>query len=111
MPRTICFHLDEHGAKALANGLRRLGIDVTTTFEVGLAGASDEEQLAYSLAQGRVIFTQDDDFLCIHAAGIPHAGIAYCHQESRSVGELIRGLVLMWEIYDTEEVRNRIEYL
>jgi len=31
MPWTIRFHLDEHVAHAVADGLRRLGIDVTTT--------------------------------------------------------------------------------
>ena len=31
MPRTIRFHLDEHCPHAVAIGLRRLGIDVTTT--------------------------------------------------------------------------------
>ena len=31
MPRTIRFHLDEHCATAIAEGLRRRGIDVTTS--------------------------------------------------------------------------------
>jgi hypothetical protein len=48
MPRTIRFHLDEHVATAVADGLRRLGIDVTTTSEVGLRGVNDQAQLAYA---------------------------------------------------------------
>lgn len=36
MPRTIRFHLDEHCDPAIAAGLRRHGIDVTTTQEVGI---------------------------------------------------------------------------
>jgi hypothetical protein len=79
MPQTIRFQLDEHCATALAVGLRRYGIDVTTTPEAGLLGASDQEQVTYALAEGRVLFTQDDAFLRLHAAGVPHAGIAYCH--------------------------------
>jgi Domain of unknown function (DUF5615) len=67
--------------------------------------------LAYCFAEGRVLFTQDEDFLRLHAAGFPHAGIAYCHQEARSVGEIIRGLQLIWEVYDPEEMTGRIEYL
>ena len=80
MPRTIRFHLDEHVAHAVADGLRRLGIDVTTSTDAGLLGASDADQIDYGLEQGRVIFTEDDDFLSLAAAGVSHAGLVYCHQ-------------------------------
>lgn len=42
MPRTIRFHLDENCGNAIAEGLRRRGIDATTTHDAGLIGASDE---------------------------------------------------------------------
>jgi predicted nuclease of predicted toxin-antitoxin system len=70
MPRTIRFHLDENCAGAIARGLRRRGIDVTTTYEAGLLGAADAEQVAYALLLGRVIFTQASDFLRIHGFGM-----------------------------------------
>lgn len=111
MPRTIRFHLDEHCPTALAEGPRRRGIDVTTTPEAGLRGAEDPDHVRFALAEGRVIFTQDEDFLAIHAVGIDHPGIAYCHQGSRSLGEIIRGLVLLWEIYDPEEMVDHVEFL
>jgi hypothetical protein len=38
MPRTTRFHLDENCSKAIAGGLSRRGIDVTTTPDVGLKG-------------------------------------------------------------------------
>lgn len=111
MPRTIRFHLDEHVPHAVADGLRRLGIDVTTTTDAGLLGATDAEQMAYGLAQSRVIFTEDDDLLALAAAGTAHAGIAYCQQHTRSIGQIIRGLELIWEVYEPEEMRNRIEFM
>lgn len=40
------FHLDEHVAHAIAHGLRRRGIDVTTTVETGLLSAPDDDHLA-----------------------------------------------------------------
>jgi hypothetical protein len=79
MPRTIRFHLDEHVAHAVADGLRRLGIDVTTSTDASLLGAADADQIAYGLAQLRVIFSEDDDLLALAAAGVEHAGLAYCH--------------------------------
>jgi predicted nuclease of predicted toxin-antitoxin system len=111
MARTIRFHLDEHCPTALAEGLRRQGIDTTMSAEVGLLGASDEEQVAWALSQGRVIFTQDTDFLRLHAAGTPHAGIVYCHQQSLNLGTFLRGLVLVWEVYEPDDMRNHVEYL
>jgi len=52
MPRTIRFHLDENCHRAVAEGLRRRGIDVTGTPEAGLQSATDDEQIAHALAQG-----------------------------------------------------------
>jgi predicted nuclease of predicted toxin-antitoxin system len=111
MPRTIRFHLDENCPRALAVGLRRRGIDVTSTPEAGLLEATDEAQTAHALREGRVIFTQDEDFLALHASGAPHPGIAYCKKNTRSIGKIVRGLVLIWEIYDAEDMAGRIEYL
>ena len=111
MSRTIRFHLDENCPRALADGLRRRGIDVTTTPEAGLLEATDEEQTAYAHREGRVIFTQDEDFLAIQASGTPHAGIAYCKKDTRSIGDMIRGLALIWEIYEPEEMVGKLEYL
>ena len=111
MPRTIRFHLDENGSRAIADGLRRQGIDVTTTPDAGLLNALDEEHVAYARRENRVIFTQDRDFLRLHAAGVPHLGIAYCRKDTLSLGEIIQGLVLICEIYDPDEMVGHIEYL
>ncbi|MGZ3390309.1 MAG: DUF5615 family PIN-like protein [Isosphaeraceae bacterium] len=59
MSRTIRFHLDEHCDPAIAAGLRLHGVDVTSTVEAGLLHARGEEHIAYGVATGRVIFTQD----------------------------------------------------
>lgn len=110
MPRTIRFHLDENCSAAIAGGLRRRGVDVTTTPGAGLLGAGDETQLAYVVAEGRLIFTEDQDFLRIHALGNPHPGIAYCRQQTRTVGQIVRGLMLIWERYEPFEVQNTVRY-
>jgi hypothetical protein len=111
MPRTIRFHLDEHVPVAIAEGLRRRGIDATTAAEAKLLAARDPAHLTFAMSEGRVLFTQDADFLRLHAAGSVHMGIAYCHQESRSIGDIIRGLVLIWEIYEPNEMKGRVEFL
>lgn len=111
MARTIRFHLDENCSRAIAAGLRRHGIEVTTTTDARLLGAIDEEHAAFARSENRVVFTQDRDFLRINAARVPHAGIAYCEKDTRSIGDIISGLVVLWEIYEPHEMLNRVEYL
>ena len=111
MPPALKFHLDEHVSPAIAVGLRRRGIDVTTTREVGLQGADDADQIAYALPASRVIVTHDDDYLILHSQGVQHAGIAYCHQHAHTIGQIIRALVLLWQVLEPDEMENRVEYL
>ena len=111
MPRTIRFHLDENVDPRVADGLRLHAIDVTTTADAGLSGASDPEQLAYVNRDGRVIVTQDTDFLRLAASGHNHPGIAFYLAGTRSVGDIIRGVRLIWELLEPSEMHNRIEYL
>ena len=111
MARNIRFHLDEHVNPAIADGLRRRGIDVSTTADAGLRGADDTEHIAFGLAEGRVIFTNDHDFLRIHDQGSEHPGITYCHQQNRSVGEIIRALELIWEVLEPKDMHNHVEFV
>ncbi len=105
------FHLDEHVDLAIAEGLRQRGVEVTTTQSVGLLSASDEEHVAFALKEGRVIFTNDADFLRISASGEPHAGIVYCPPLTSTIGQIVRHLCLMHDCMDAEEMSGRIDYL
>src|SRR4051812_755029 len=107
----VRFHLDEHVNPVVAVGLRRRGIDVTTTRDAGLAGASDDEQLAYASRDGRVTFTQDDDFLRLASAGVPHAGVVYNKQGTKTIGQIIEFLVLLFTCMSEAEMRDHVEFL
>ena len=111
MTERIRFHLDENVDSDVARALRRHGIDVTTSVEVGLLTTEDVAQLAYALKEGRMIVTHDADFLRMDARGVEHPGIAYCHKSTRSVGEIIRTLMLICEVLEPEEIKGRVEYL
>ena len=74
-------------------------------------GVTDEAQIAFALAQQRIIFTQDDDFLRLHQAQVAHTGIVYCHQGSRSIGEMIRALALIWERVELEDMVGQVEFI
>jgi predicted nuclease of predicted toxin-antitoxin system len=78
----IKFYLDEHVSKAVTEGLRRRGVDVVTVQELDLQAEEDVQHLEQAARDGRVIFTQDADFLRLHALGHPHRGIVYAHQQT-----------------------------
>jgi predicted nuclease of predicted toxin-antitoxin system len=111
MARALRFHLDEVCDPRIAVALRQRGIDVSTARETGLLGASDEGHLAFGWSQARAIVTHDADFLRLHASGAEHAGIIYSPSGARSLGEMIRLLVLMWELLEPGDMRQHIEYL
>ena len=75
MVERIKFYLDESVSNAIGFGLHRRGIDVTTTSEVGLIGASDREQITFATSEHRILITHDDDFVVLHRRGVTHAGI------------------------------------
>lgn len=110
MAEHLKFYLDEHVSQAVAAGLRRRGVDVLTVLDVGMLGADDEAHLALATEQGRIIFTQDADFLRLHAVGIEHSGIIYVPQQT-SIGYILRGLMLIYEVLDPADLRNRVEFL
>jgi predicted nuclease of predicted toxin-antitoxin system len=107
----IRFQLDEHITPAVARALRQRGIDVITAHEAGLLGVSDSQHLDHAHAEGRVVVTQDADFLRLHHKQQPHSGITYCKQRTRSIGQIVASFVLIYEVLDPAEIRGRIEFL
>ena len=110
MGQPVRLYVDEQVAQAVARGLRQRGVDVLTAAEAGLLGASDEKHLALARTQRRLMFTQDADFLRLHAAGMEHAGIVYAAQGTR-VGDIIRGLMLIHDLLEAEEMVGHVEFL
>ncbi|MCY4372487.1 MAG: DUF5615 family PIN-like protein [Spirochaetaceae bacterium] len=107
---SVRFFTDEQVSKAVIMGLRRRGVDVLTVPEAGTLGASEVDQLRRARDEWRVIFTHDDDFLRLAPAGTRHAGIVYATQD-RPIGEIIRGLMLIHEVLEAEDMVGRVEYL
>lgn len=106
----IRFYLDEHIPNAVTQGLRRRGVDVLTVQEAGRSGLSDFEQLAFAFNQQRMMITMDSDFLNLASQLIAHAGIAYANP-TRSIGELIGSIMLLYDVLSREEVQNHVEFL
>ena len=110
MASKIRFYLDENVHSAVAKGLQLRGVDVITTRDQGMLGASDEAQLALANSLERVFFTHDADFLNINQTNQAHAGLAYAHPWT-PIGDLVRGLLLLHDVLAPEEMRGRVEFL
>lgn len=110
MADRVKFYTDEHVSKAVVNGLRQRGVDVLPVTEAGMLGASDEEHLAYAKNEERVMFTQDDDFLRLHAAGAAHTGLVYARQQTPT-GQVILGLILIHELMTPEDMQGHVEFI
>lgn len=107
----IRFHLDESADGRLGRALRRRGFDITFPVEVGLLESSDEEHLAFAFREGRVVITQDDDFLKLHHSGTKHAGIAYYKPGRHTVAELVSFVCLLHDCLESAEMVGQIQYL
>lgn len=110
MGQKVRFYTDEHVAKAVVHGLRQRGVDLLTVPDARLLSATDEEHLVRARTEGRVLFTQDPDFLRLHAAGVAHAGIVYAPQGT-PIGDIIRGLMLIRQVLEPEDMKAHVEYL
>ena len=75
-----------------------------------MLGAGDREPFSYAYEGGRVLVTYDDDFLRLADQTEEHAGVVFAPQ-SRSIGELVRGLTVIAEEMEAEEMEDHVEFL
>jgi len=114
---TIRLYCDEDSLRwALVVSLRKRGVDISTTLESGMNGATDEQQLEYAAAERRTLYSFNmGDFCRLHAQWIAeqrsHAGIVVARQQHYSVGEQLRRLLKLIAARTADEMRNRLEFL
>jgi hypothetical protein len=112
---TLRLYLNHHVPVAVRDGLRRRGVDVVTAEEDQSARLDDDVLLARARDLGRVLVTQDDDFLVIAAdwqqANRPFAGVAYGHQLRVTIGQAVRDLALLAEALEPGDMMSRVVYL
>ena len=84
---------------------------VVTAADAGTRGLPDETVLSVAAAAGRVLVTNDSDFLRCHRDGFPHAGNAYYPRNRMPIGELVEILILLYEASNSDEMTSHVEYL
>ncbi len=112
---TLSLYMDHHVARVITQGLRARGVDVLTAYEDGSERLSDTELLDRAAQLGRVLFSQDYDFLAVTAQrqkdGLSFHGLIYAHQTQISIGACIRDLEMIAKLCDPDDLLNRVEFL
>ena len=113
----VRLYVDEDAEEdAVVRGLRARGVDLLTTVEAGHCGATDPEQLAFAVKQGRAIYTFNvGDFAKLHheylLQGTNHFGIIVVPDQRCTIGVKIRRLAGFIRQVTADEMINRMEYL
>lgn len=111
----IRIYTDEHVDPAIAEGLRREGVEAWSTRDAKTFGWSDEQQLEYAATEHAVLFTHNTDFIaigqCWEREGKEQWSIIYTHLKRWRIGVCIRRLKEVAEIVDADAMRNCVEYL
>src|SRR5262245_55456345 len=106
--------MDEHVpfAHGRADAARRRCVDGAGRY---YQQAEDPAVLNRAMALGRVVFTQDEDFLREsnrrQAASEEFAGVVYSHQLNVTIGQCDADLELIAKVYEPDEMVNRVEVL
>jgi len=107
--------MDHHVPSAITRGLRQRGVDVLTAGDDGRAEADDDSLLERATESGRLVYTNDDDFLAIAkrwlATGRDFAGLAYAHPLRITMHQAIECLEVIAKASDPSDSRNVIYYL
>jgi predicted nuclease of predicted toxin-antitoxin system len=106
--------IDEDVWAGLAEALRQAGYDAVSAGELGRKGLSDEEQLAFAVAEGRAILTHNaQDFAPLAELHFqrnhPHAGIIVARQFEK--GELLQRILHLLESLTADELANTLRFV
>ena len=111
----VGIYMDVHVPLAIADQLRRRGIDVLTAFEDDCCQLPDDQLLQRATQLGRVLFTQDIRFKVLaenwQIKGKFFSGLVFGHQLGGTIGQFVRDLELIAKISEPDEWINIVEYI
>ena len=105
---------DEHVKAAIVEGLRLRDMDVVTAQEKDQRQVDDEALLAVATGEGRLLLTNDTDFLRIHSRWLSdrrdHAGIVFWRQDL-AIGPAVRRILQYALQTGPSEAVNAVHFL
>ncbi|HEX8680667.1 MAG TPA: DUF5615 family PIN-like protein [Ardenticatenaceae bacterium] len=111
----IALYMDQHVPKPITSELRKRGVDVLTAYEDGTSALDDSALLDRATELGRILVTQDKDFLAEGAYrqknGVPFAGIVYMHLMRVPLSTCIDELETIAMVGEPEDLLNSVQFL
>jgi predicted nuclease of predicted toxin-antitoxin system len=113
----ILLYIDEDSMdEDFVQALKSRNVDVLTVADIGMLHKSDEEQLDWASANGRIIFSFNArDFYRLHTLrlekNLPHGGIILAPQQRYGIGDLMRGVLQLINSMSAEEMKGQVEFL
>jgi hypothetical protein len=111
----VLLYLDVHVPQAIADQLRRHGVDVLTTHDDGADRLPDDALLARATALGRVLFTQDVRFRAMaeqwQRDGRPFAGLLFGPQLGGTIGQYVADLELVAKSSEPADWQGIVQWL
>jgi hypothetical protein len=113
----IRLYLDEDvQRRTLTQALRNAGLEVITTTEAGNVAQDDNQQLIWAAEQSYTLYSFNvRDFNRIHTVymtqGMEHSGIILAERQSYSIGDQLRGLLLLVADKSAEDIKNQLVFL
>jgi hypothetical protein len=108
-------YLDVHVPLAIAQQLRRRGVDAVHATEEGTNQLEDDALLELAMRQERVMVTQDIRFRVMaenwQREGKSFPGLFYGHQLAMSIGEWVADLELIAKATEAAEWANSVNHL
>jgi hypothetical protein len=112
---SLSLYMDHHVPSAITIGLRHRGVDVLTAYEDAFSDESDENILVRATSLGRIVFSQDVDFLVLahrwRKIGKTFAGVIFGRQENLAIGTAIDLLELIAKVSEPEQLRNNVQFI
>ncbi len=111
----VGLYMDVHVPQAIADQLRRRGVDVLTAIEDGRAADPDDQLLERSTELKRILFTQDIRFKAMaetwQRQGRYFQGLLFGHQLGATLGTYVSNLELISLASDVDEWANVVQHL
>jgi transcriptional regulator GlxA family with amidase domain len=111
----VRLYMDVHVPRAIADQLRRRGVDVLTAIEDAADQLPDDQLLERATELGRAIFTQDIRFKALaeqwQREQRDFAGLLFGPQLGVTIGQYVRDLELIAKACDREDCRNVVQHL
>jgi len=111
----VPLYLDVHVPLAIAEQLRRRGVDVVHAIEAGTSRLADDQFLNVAGSQGRVLFTEDIRFHVLaedsQLQGRQFAGLCYGHQLGAPIGVYVVELELIAKASDPSDWANTVRHI